>query len=119
MEDRVMAFKGKDRGHVKGLNLELVTVSDLRNRHRGVGAAIAAVTILPLAVNVESASAHESKLAGETLAGSFSMNSGAPDRRQGLRRRPARRLESRMTIQNGKAFPEYVFARLRSEMREG
>jgi hypothetical protein len=33
--------------------------------------AIAAVTSLPLAVNVDSASPHESKLVGETLAGGF------------------------------------------------
>ena len=33
--------------------------------------AIAAVTSLPLAVNVDSASPHECKLVGETLAGSF------------------------------------------------
>jgi hypothetical protein len=75
MEDRVMAFKGKEWRHVKEPNLKLVTASDLWNRRRDEGAAIAAVTSLQLAVNVESASAHESKLAGETLAGSFSMNS--------------------------------------------
>lgn len=59
-EWRVMDFAY--RGAVAGIAGEVSTVSD---------PAIAAVTSLPLAVTVDSASPHETKLVDETLAGSL------------------------------------------------